>query len=210
MRNYLLPVLILITIGCSTKQNGIAFDPKSDRVIDASRKERPDWLAQDNLGFIKNGIVYRIGVAEAPADASPRKLTEIAAMKAKADLAQELRTKLENRVQYASEGLGIEQETLERIVTMGSKLENVNGLRTHETYYEKVATTDGYTESMKFISYALVGLDEKEYRRQLANAIRGNVDPSLSAKFQKKVDQNWGEFFGSETKVAESEGDPTN
>ena len=112
MKTKWISLLVLpLLAACSTKQGGVAFNPKADRVIDASRKERPDWLAQDDHGFTKNGIVYRIGISEGTSDASPRKLSEIASMKARADLSQELRTKLENRAQYASEGLGISQES---------------------------------------------------------------------------------------------------
>lgn len=211
MKTKYIGLLVLpLLSACSTHQSGVAFNPKADRVVDASRNKRPDWLAQDNHGFTKSGIVYRIGVSEGTADASPRKLTEVAGMKARADLSQELKTKLENRAQYASEGLGISQESLERIVTLGSKLENLNGLRVHETYYEKIASSDGYTESVRYVAYALIGLDEKEYRRQLAAAIQGNIDHSLSADFKKKVDKNWNEFFESEPKVAESKDDQNN
>jgi len=207
---YMWVLILPFLAACSAKNGSVAFNPKADKVIDASAKERPDWLRQANHGFVKNGIVYRIGVTEGPADASPRKLTEVASMKARSELAHELRTKLENRVQYASEGLGIEQESLERIVTMGSKLENINGLRTQESYYEKVAVSDGYTESIKYVAYSLVGLEEKEYRRQLAAAIRGNVDKRLSQKFQQKVDKNWNDFFDSNSQTADTNKDELN
>lgn len=208
-REYMWLLLIPFIAACSSHNNSVAFNPKKDRIVDASHEDRPNWLEQSNLGFIKGDMIYRIGVAETPANSSARKVTEVAAMKARADLAQELRAKLENRAQYASEGLSIDQSSLERIITEGSKIDNINALRTHEQYWEKIATSDGYSESTKYVGYSLVGMPLKQYRRQLQAAIRGNLNKSLSKKFQDKVDRNYEEFFNSPA-VADSEKDQNN
>lgn len=202
-------VLPFVFAACSSKNGSVAFNPKADKIIDQSG-ETPDWINQSSLAFVKGDKVFRIGVAEAPSDSSPRKVTELAATYARGSLAREIKNKLESRSQAASESLGIEKTVLEKVITEGSRIDNMNGVRTEEVFYQRVARSDGYNEQVVHIGYALISVPMKEFQRQLRLAVRGNMDRNLSKQFEEKVNRAWSDMFHSNEKIADTDEDKRN
>ncbi|MFH1726867.1 MAG: hypothetical protein ABIA04_00425 [Pseudomonadota bacterium] len=197
MRKLFIILSILpILFSCSIKSKD-GFNATPDEIIFKSQDNTPDW-AEAKKRFINKEKLYIVGMAEIPGDSSPEKGIEIASMNAKSSLAQEINTKLESQVQTASEGLGIDKTVLNKIIAIGSKLDNLVGIFTEETYYQKIATSDGYTQTTKYQCFALVGIDLKEYHRQINISIANSIgDKELSESFKKKVEAQWDTFFNS-------------
>jgi hypothetical protein len=201
MKNLILIGVLPLLISCFAKM-GSGFNPIPDKVISKSVEDTPDWVDSTKTSFTKEHQRYVVGKADIPGDTSPEKGVEVASLDGKAKLISEIKLKLEQQVQSASEGLNIGNDTLNKITALGTKIENVAGLFTSETYYEKWAMSDGYNQSTQYKCFSLVGMDLNEYRRQINIQIANSIgNKELSESFKKKVEAQWDGFFSSNEMV---------
>ncbi len=197
MKNLILFGSLLLLFSCSAKKEP-GFNAVPDKVISKSVEDTPEWAKSTKASFTKDSKRFVVGKADIQGDGSPEKGVDVASLDGKAKLISEIKSKLEQQVQSASEGLNLGNDTLNKITAFGTKIENVVGLFTAETYYEKWSTSDGYNQATKYKCFALVGMDLNEYRRQINIQIANSIgNKELSESFKKKVEAQWDGFFNS-------------
>ena len=189
-------VAAVFSAGCGGGMGGVGYGmaPKKfgkEKIVERSGP-RPKW-AFENTTFVKNGVFYASGFfSDAP---NLSKGLEVATVLAQASLAKSIRTRLKDDLTYASEGIGIDATTLERIINTTTDEMTIRGFFQNKLHYEKKEVLGMAGTGYKYDCFALVEITAANYKAAQDEAIGRNLKGNVSEQFQEKIDERQRIFF---------------
>ncbi len=196
-----LTALILTTACSSTSREEMARKAiedniKEDVIISSSdgSKEYPEW-AYNKPRFIQDGVLYVSGSVDINSSQSPARCLDAAVIIATSNLSREIVTRSQDQLQYASEGMGANSQSYERIINQESSIDKLHDINTSKRWFAKVKSSSETGVSVRYQCFALVGLDVESYKQQIVRAMN-NTTNSVSESFKNKVNASWDKFLG--------------
>lgn len=182
-------------IGCTTAYKGIG----EDRIISSSDDSfsYPSW-ALEQTRYVNGETMFVSGSVEIDVSQSPSQGLEAAGLIARAHLAEEVKSRLQSQMQYASEGLDVKSQTLQRIVNQEASIDRLIGSYVSKRWYAKVVVPDADGQKLvRYRCFTLVALPMNVYRAQIAEALsEAASNGKLSQEFRKRATESWEMFFG--------------
>ena len=183
--------------GKSYKAGGVKYKVKKDKIVERSYgKSRDAKYFYKQPHVKKNGNIYVMGSVDVPGDSSPARCTMAADLQARVELAGELNTRLENQLQYASEGFSIDASSLKQIASQSTKIEFLQGVYIDERFWEKRLVQSGPDTYIKYTCYSRVVMPLDKFQQQTDRLLKNHEKKGeFTPEFQKAVDAQWNNFF---------------
>lgn len=189
---------IALLAGCSSAPHSAVNlkDIGKEEVVQTYGKE--DSLKESDPFRVDGGWVISIGSTTIPGDHRPEAGIKQAQMRARANLAQVVETKLEAINQLATEDTG-DTVQMRELIGEVSKI-TANEFKLGPVYYEKVKViSDNGVPRTEYRIWAEVKTDEQQFKRLVLDSIRRQEGKrSLSAEFGKRVDQQFDRMLNGE------------
>lgn len=200
---------VLLAVACSTNDKNLtAKGPiEGDEILSSSngKLDYPAW-AYETPRFIDDGKINVSGNVDISAEQSPSRCLDAAALVARANLASEIKNRLQGQFQYAAEGMGLDEHRLDSIINQASEVQNLAGTHTSSRWYAKVKIANGSDTKATYRCFALVSMPVELFKKQLlAELNRANEGKKLTPEFNEKVKQSWDQFFGTTQTPSEKE-----
>ena len=182
----------LALISCASGMNDTILARSDD--LD----KRPEWVSEDQVFKIEDGMVYMLGTHEMPV-AGKRISTgyRIAENNAKAGLSSAIEQRLNFIFQNAEEGDTMGTDQARFIGGETSKLV-ASSIRPANRYWEKVVTVvdaEG-TQDLIYRIFVRVSMPEADFKKAIQEAIKRNSGKQgISEDFAKKVVAHWEQIF---------------
>ena len=195
--------LVLTACGGGSVSRGMHVKNLGKEKIVNTSGNKPDWTFQKPM-FVDNGVLYVSGMfTDAP---NLGKGLHLADTLARAKVAKMLRDRLQDDMNYASEGLDVDSTVFERILTSSTDEIVLNGIFQNSQYYEKkqVITLSGTV--YRYDCFALIEMPQERYLAMLDNIMKEQSGKGgVSDTFREKIEARQREFFKnlSDVKVEE-------
>ncbi|PIR17445.1 MAG: hypothetical protein COV46_04145 [Deltaproteobacteria bacterium CG11_big_fil_rev_8_21_14_0_20_49_13] len=183
--------------GKSYTSGGVKYKVKKDKVVEASYGSRTTAKYFYKKPHVKkNKNFYVTGAVDVPGDSAPTRCEIASDLQAKMELASELNTRMENQLQYSSEGFSIDQQSLNQIATQSTKVEMLQGIYIDTRFWEKKIVRNGPDTYVKYTCYSRAVMPMKAFEEHTDRLLKEYEGKNkLSPEFQQKVDASWDRFF---------------
>lgn len=187
----------LSACGKSYKVGGTKYKVKKDQVVETSYgKKKIAKYFYKKPHVKKSKKIFVVGTVDVPGDSAPSRCEIASDLQAKMELAAELHSRFENQLQYASEGFGIDQQSLNQIAMQSTKIEFLQGVYIDNRFWEKKIVRNGPDTYVKYTCYSRAVMPLKAFEENADRLLKEYEGKNqLSAEFQKKVNESWDQFF---------------
>lgn len=179
MKSLIVISILLGLVGCSS----IPKDEVVQRMDDKS--ERPSWATISKPTYVKDGLVYAIGVAEGSSNAKLSALGRVADNNAKTELSRMVSNEIGVVFQNVEEG--VEGDNLSRFIGTEKSSLVAREISPEKRYWEKVLTHDEYGEKkLKIKMYSLVSIKHVTLKKMVRAEMKKNR--GISSELKQRVD----------------------
>ena len=181
----------------SYKVDGVKYKVKKDKVIEKSYGKKK-WAKYyfKKAHVKKNKNIYVIGAVDVPGDSAPTRCELASDLQAKIELASELQSRFENQLQYASEGFGIDQSSINQVAMQSTKIERLQGIFIDNRFWENKLVQNGPDTYIKYTCYSRAVMPLKAFEENADRIMKEyEAKGTFSPEFQAKVDNAWDQFF---------------
>jgi|GEM_PF-2992391 len=193
-------LLVAVSLmGCSHGR-GIPKFERDETLSTMNDESKPDWANEGKPFFVKNSMVYSVGVASIRGDERPEAGVRIASSNARANVARAISTRAEYILQVAEEGTAYDGNVAKYI---GSEISRIttNQQRDEATWWVRYAQSDENGDrKIRYKIYSLIAMPEDDFKKAMNRTMGDAVaQKKLSPTFQSQVNRQWDRFIEGET-----------
>ena len=172
MKNFIMILMTLITVSCST------LSEKTISQMDD--KSRPDWANQEKAMTVKEGKMLILGFSEVDADAKISAAYRLSDSSARGELSKMVENQFSSMFQNLEEGM-TDEGTLSRYYASEVSKNMLRDLKVTKRYWEKVQTIDRDGEkTFRLRVYSLAEIPEANYKKLVREKVqKEKLDPEV-------------------------------
>lgn len=198
-KNYLMLIVGIALVGCSTPKPKVGVENAGREVIVATLNDEsePSWVkkASERTFYVDDDQVISIGSTTLPGDSRTDAGFKIAEANARANIGKIITNRMESFTHIAEEGVDMSGIQLRSITAEATKL-TASGMKPARRFYSKVAVTgDDGVPRTEYRFWAEITMSEEDYKKAIVQASKQiEKKNGLSQAFSTQVERHFEHF----------------